>query len=81
MVKKNPFKDNKYEIGWNLINCLIAGALVFVGAFADGSINERGIIATIAATLIAFILKFQSYWTKQENEYTTKIFNFISFLK
>ena len=77
MTKKNILKMNANEIIWNLINCLLAGALVFVGAFTDGNISWTGIITAIMAGAIVFITKFKAYWIKEEHEYKSKIFNFV----
>ncbi len=76
--KKTPFKDNYNEIKYNLINSAIAGGLVFAGSFVNGEITPTGIIAAIAAALLAGIIKFKDYWTTQESEYkATKLLSFI----
>jgi hypothetical protein len=67
--KKNPFKLNKHEIIWNIINSLIAGALVFGGSFVTGKLTLEGIMAGGAAAIIAAVIKFQKYWQSQEGEY------------
>ena len=77
MTKKNTFQKNKDEIIWNLINCGLSGVLVFAGAISDGTIGHKGWLAVSAVTLIAVVVKFQKYWTSQENEYTKKVLNFI----
>ena len=77
MAEKTPLKENKHEIFWNLINCALAGALVFFGAFVDGSITWTGVLAAFAAALIVFFTRFKDYWAKEESEYTTKIFHFV----
>ena len=75
--KKTPFQENKNEIKYNIINSAIAGGLVFVGSFADGTITLTGVCAAIAAALLAALVKFKSYWSSQENEYTHKLINFV----
>ena len=77
MTKKNPFKKNKYEILYNLINAGVAGLLVLVGSVVDGSITATGVLAAIGAALIVVCIKFQNYWTKQENEYLAKAVTFV----
>ena len=77
MKKKNPFKKNKHEIYYNLINCGLAGSLVFVGSLSTGDITLQGFYFGVMASLIAFITKFKNYWTKEKSEYSTKLFNFI----
>jgi len=74
---KNIFEENKNEIIWNLINSVLAGGLVFVGAFADGNITRIELIISAAASLIVLITKFKDYWTSQESEYSKKVFKFL----
>jgi len=76
-TKKQPFKDNKNEIKYHVVNCLIAGGLVFVGTIADGSVTNTGILASIGAALLVCLIKFKTYWASQEDEYTNKILTFI----
>lgn len=75
-----PFKKNKNEIAWNLINAGLAGALVFLGAIADGNVTINGIALAVISALIVGITKFRDYWITQEGEYcdskTCKLFNF-----
>jgi len=75
--KINPFKKNKHEIMYNLVNCFIAGGLVFVGSLASGGFTKAGALVSLSAFAVAFLTKFQKYWKSQENEYTTNLFNFI----
>lgn len=60
-------------IFWNIINSLLAGALVFVGAFADGEITSKGLIAAASAALLVMITKFRDFW----NTNNMKLFNFV----
>lgn len=76
-VKENPFKKNRHEIKYHLINSLLAGGMVFVGAIADGKVSKHEIMASFgAAALIAFI-KFKEYWAEQKGEYATNLFTWI----
>jgi len=65
MTKKkqtqSPFQKNKYEIMYNLINCFIAGALVFLGSLSSGSLTKTSILFTIVAFALTFLVKFQKY--------------------
>lgn len=75
MTKK--IKNQKNEILWNIVNSLLAGGLVFLGACTAGNIDfEAAITALVAAGIVA-ITKFQNYWGKEEGEYSTKLFSFI----
>jgi hypothetical protein len=77
MKTKNPFKANKWEICFKLINSFLAGALVFIGAFTDGTITNAGLTASVGASIVAFITQFKDYWSSQESEYKRKFFDFI----
>ena len=76
--RRKPFERNKAEIKYHIINSLLAGGLVFVGAFADGNITLQGVGVALAAALIVAISKFKKYWEGQEKAYrATAILNFI----
>lgn len=75
--KYNPHVENKPEIIWNIINAAMAGFLVFLGSLAGGEFSWAGFAAAIVAALIVMVTKFKSYWSTQEDEYSTKMFNFI----
>jgi hypothetical protein len=77
MADENSLKKNKNEIIWNLINSGLAGSLVFLGAFLNGGFTWKGIIAALIASGIIAVTKFKDYWSKEESEYTTKLFSFI----
>jgi hypothetical protein len=70
-------KSNKDEIVYNLINSVIAGSLVFLGACATGDITLRGIFVAFAVAGIVAVTKFKDYWATQEKEYSKKLFTFI----
>lgn len=71
--------NNKEEIKWNIINAILAGLLVFFGSSIDGNITIKGIIAALFAGLIVGVTKFKEYWEREEEEYKSKVFNFINF--
>lgn len=70
-------KTQKQEIVWNLINAGLAGALVFLGSLTSGNITLNGVVASLIAAGVVMFTKFKDYWSTQEGEYTTKLFNFI----
>ena len=74
------FKKNKNEIVYNIINSLIAGSLVFLGALANGSITTQGILFAIGAAGTVAIVKFQHYWDGERGEYSKKLNNYFSFI-
>ena len=78
-AKQNPQKktSQKNEIKWNIINSLLAGSLVFLGAFTDGDITQREIIASVGGALLIAITRFKEYWLKEKKEYSNNIFKFI----
>lgn len=79
MTEKNPFKENKNEILYNLINAFIAGALVFVGACTTGKVGLESVFIAFMASLIVILTKFKEYWDGQKNEYLSKTFTFIGY--
>ena len=69
-------KENR-EIVWNIINALLAGALVLFGNFASGEITSKGICVAIVAFFIVAITQFKNYWDGEKGEYSTKLFTFV----
>jgi len=72
-------KSQSKEIIWNIINCLLAGALVLFGNFASGEITPKGICAAIVAFFIVAVTQFKNYWDGEKGEYASRMFTFISF--
>lgn len=60
------------EIVWNIVNSLLAGALVFLGAFSDGNITGKGLCIAAFAALSVALLQFKDYWQKEKSEYKSK---------
>jgi hypothetical protein len=60
------------EIVWNIVNSLLAGALVFLGALTDGGISFNSIIAALVVALSVATVQFKQYWQKEESEYIKK---------
>lgn len=60
-----------------IINSLLAGLLVFFGAFADGNITYTGIIAAVSASAVVALNKFKDWWKSEEGEYAVKVLTFI----
>jgi len=77
MKKQYIEEHNKKEIFYNIINSLLAGALVFFGSLIDGSIGIKGIIAALMAAAIMAITKFKDYWDGEKSEYCRCLGNFI----
>ena len=77
MTKQNPFKQNKHEILYNLINSFLSGALVFIGALANGGVTKISFSVAVLTFLSVATLKFKEYWKTQKGEYSTKLFNFV----
>jgi len=75
MAKKQQKSQSK-EIIWNIINSLLAGGLVLLGSFANG-FSWKGLGFALTASGIVAITKFKDYWSKEEGEYSSKLFNFI----
>ncbi len=74
-------RENKKEIFWNLINSLLAGALVLLGSFTTAQeISLKGILSAIAIAGIVAITKFGNYWAAEEREYkrVNNLFMFIA---
>ena len=65
----------KKEICWNIVNSLLAGGLVFLGALTSGEITKAGIITSLVAAGIVALAQFKDYWKGEQNEY--RVFNFI----
>ena len=57
------------EICWNIVNSLLAGVLVFMGALTNDGITGKSICAAIIAAGIIAIVQFKTYWEKEEGEY------------
>lgn len=75
MAKKKKVSEAK-EIIYNIVNSLLAGGLVFLGAFSSGPITWQSIgLAAIAAGAVA-LTQFKNYWDGEKQEYASKVFNF-----
>lgn len=78
MKKKSAFKRNLDEIMYNLINSLLAAALVLIGSFSAGEISKETITVAAISAIIVFVVQFKNYWESQKGEYSTiKLFNFV----
>lgn len=66
------------EIIWNLINSLLAGGLVFLGALTTGSVTWESVSVSIIAAAVVAVSQFKDYWTTERPEYcSAKLFRFI----
>lgn len=75
--KKNPFEQNKYEIFYNIINAMLAGSLILLGAFVSGNITKESILFALVASMVVVVTKFKEYWDGEKGEFSTHMFNFI----
>lgn len=74
LLSENPFKKNKYEICYKLLNAgLVAGISFLTTWFSSGELNFRGFIASLGAGLIVFLVTMQNYWKQEEDEYCSKV--------
>ena len=69
-------KKQKQEITWNIINSLIAGALVFFGSFTTGVLTWQGVAAAFGAAVVIACAKFRDYWIGSKGS-VTKCISFI----
>jgi len=65
------------EIIWNIVNSLLSGALVLVGAFSSGGIDRNAIIAAFIVAAGVAITRFKEYWDGEKGEYTVQLFKFL----
>lgn len=71
IFSSSPFKRNNAEIKYNVINSVLVGVLVLLGAMSNGDITLGSLkIAFISCGIVAF-MKFKDYWQGQEAEYKT----------
>lgn len=69
----NPFKANKYEIIWVIVNSTFSAALVFLGALSTGNgFSKETLCAALLAGLIVFFTQIKTYWQGQQPEYKGK---------
>lgn len=71
------FKAYKKKIIVKAVNCLLAGGLVFLGAFISGNISGEAIVAAFAAAGITAINQFKEFWQTLETQETPKITSFL----
>lgn len=71
--------ENKKEIFYNIVNSILAGALVFVGSIADGNITKEGLMIAVGVSSVVALTKFKNYWSEEKREYckNNKFLNFI----
>lgn len=76
MAKKKKKSQSK-EIIWNVVNSILAGGLVFLGALSTGNISKETFLFSLITAGLAAVVQFKNYWAKEESEYCTKLFHFI----
>ena len=79
MKKANPFKRNKYEIIWHIINAGLSGFLVLLGAISTGTISRNSFTVAGVAAVIVFVTKMKDYWEKEQGDYSKMMFSFVTF--
>lgn len=55
-------------IVWNIVNSLLAGGLVFLGACTTGEITADSILAALIAAGIVSFTQFKDFWAKEEKD-------------
>lgn len=70
-------KNQKKEIIWNIVNSILSGALVLVGAFSGGSIDKTAIIVAVSVSVGVALTKFKEYWDGEKKEYSVYAFRFL----
>lgn len=73
-MSKRKKVSQKKEIIYNVVNSLLAGLLVFLGACTSGGITSKGIFAAVVASLVVAVTQFKNYWDSEKKEYSSKIF-------
>lgn len=78
-MKRKSLLDekNRKEIFYNVINSLLAGALVFLGTILDGELSWNGAMVALIASMIVMITKFKEYWDGEKADYCKCLANFI----
>lgn len=67
-MNKKEKEAQRKQIFWNIVNSLLAGALVLVGSCSTGISLESLGIASAAALAVA-ITKFSTFWNEEKEEY------------
>jgi len=73
----NPFKKNKYEILYEVVNALIAGLIAFLNPLLTSEITMKSIGVSTIIALGIFLYRLQIYFQKEKREYQMKLFNII----
>jgi uncharacterized membrane protein len=76
-IEKNPFKRNKYRIIYQIIDCLIAGSLVFIGALSSSGLTKTSLISALFVSLGVAFLKFQNFYKSLKKEFSNHICSFL----
>lgn len=71
------WRNKREMIGYHIINSLLAGALVFLGAFTDGTITRQELIISMGVSLMVALTKFKEFWKTQKGVYRPTLFHFI----
>ena len=72
-MKQIKFKfPSKQEIIYYIVNSFLAGALVFLGSFADGEITKKGLLIASITAITIFLIKFRIFWESVSPKETSK---------
>ena len=71
-INKPKMNSTIKEIIWNLVNSLLAGCLVMLGAFSTGNISWQSFCIAIIAGFVVAINQFKDYWGFEKDEYCGK---------
>lgn len=70
--------QNNRLITYNIVNSLLAGALVMLGSLTDGQITTQGIFFALVAGSLVAVTKFKDFWTASGKDLKKNtFFNFI----
>jgi hypothetical protein len=73
-MKKKLLKEyQKKEIIYNIVNSLLAGALVLLGSFSVGEITMKGFCFAVLASLAVAVGQFKNYWESEKKEYSQNL--------
>jgi hypothetical protein len=72
-MNKNPFKENAYEICYEMINAGIAGGISFFSAIlASGDLTAKVISISAITSVLVFFFRIKDYFDSEKHEYITK---------
>jgi hypothetical protein len=64
-------------IMWNIVNSLLAGGLVFLGAFTTGRIDLNSVLVAFATAGVVALTQFRDFWKTEEKKNCKGLFRFV----